>query len=91
MVHYSLLQLLARVLRLPYHRKLPAGGYAKDELGEKILYRVALQILKWKKRELKRRSKVEDLVEELKNYDEFNEGNVDRFFREMYEIHLSRD
>jgi hypothetical protein len=59
--------------------------------GEKILYRVALQILKWKKKRLKKRNKVEDLVEELKNYDEFNEGNVDRFFREMFEIQLSRE
>jgi hypothetical protein len=47
------------LLRLPYHRELPAGGYSKDELGEKILYRVALQILKWKKRELKTKDKVE--------------------------------
>lgn len=69
MVHYALLQLPACVLRFPYLRELPAGGYAKDELGEKILYRVALQILKWKKRELKSKGKVEDLVEELKNYD----------------------
>lgn len=60
---------------------LPLGGYAKDELGEKILYRVALQILKWKKRLLKSMKNVEDIIEELKNYDEFNDGNVDTFFR----------
>lgn len=52
---------------------------------------MALTILRWKKRRLKRKDKVEDLVEELKNYDEFNEGNVDQFFREMFEIQLSRD
>lgn len=34
---------------------------------------------------------VEKIIEELKNYDEFNEGNVDIFFREMYEIPLKRD
>jgi hypothetical protein len=42
---------------------LPLGGYAKDELGEKILYRVALQILKWKKRGLKKMTTVEDIIE----------------------------
>lgn len=55
------------------------------------MYRVALQILKWKKRLLKSMKNVEDIIEELKNYDEFNEGNVDTFFREMYEIPLKRD
>ncbi len=36
-------------------------------------------------------NKVEDLIEELKNYDEFNEGNIDDFFKEMFEIPLKRE
>lgn len=34
---------------------------------------------------------VEEIIDELKNYDEFNDGNVDIFFREMFEIPLKRD
>lgn len=30
------------------------------------------------------------MVEELKNYDEFNETNIDSFFAEMYGLSLSR-
>jgi hypothetical protein len=30
------------------------------------------------------------MVEELKNYDEFNETNIDAFFAEMYTLSLSR-
>lgn len=55
------------------------------------MYRVALQILKWKKKLLKSMKDVEEIINELKNYDEFNDGNVDIFFREMFEIPLKRD
>lgn len=36
--------------------------------GEKILYRVALQILKIKKKKLKKINEFEFLIEELKNF-----------------------
>jgi hypothetical protein len=55
-----------------------------------VIYRVALQILKMKKHALKQMNQVEDIVDELKNYDELIESNIDSFFDGMYSIHLSR-
>lgn len=51
---------------------------------------MALQILKMKKHALKQMNQVEDIVDELKNYDELIESNIDSFFDGMYSIHLSR-
>jgi hypothetical protein len=44
------------------------------------LYRVALQILKEKKKILKKLETQEDVFNELKSYDEFNRATIDRFF-----------
>lgn len=55
-----------------------------------MIYRVALQILKMKKHHLKTLKSVEKIVEELKNYDELLESNIDEFFDGMYKINLSR-
>ena len=38
--------------------------------GEKILYRVALQILKIKKKKLKTLHQFEDIIDELKNFED---------------------
>jgi phosphoglucomutase len=70
---------------------LPNGGYAEAEVGEKVIYRVALQILQMKKRELKKMNKIERIVEELKNFGDLLESDIDSFFDSMYEINLSRD
>ena len=56
-----------------------------------MLYRVALQMLKIKKKSIKHLKKVEDVVDELKTYHEFTEANVDDFFREMFELKLRRE
>jgi len=39
-----------------------------------------MQILKMKKKALKKYHQVEKIVEELKNYDELIEPNIDAFF-----------
>ena len=41
------------------------------QAGEKVLYRVALQVLKVKKKNLKHFKKLEDAVDELKSCEEF--------------------
>lgn len=43
-----------------------------------------------KKHHLKTLKSVEKIVEELKNYDELLESNIDEFFDGMYKINLSR-
>lgn len=44
--------------------------------GEKILYRVALQILKEKKRIIKKMSTPEDVIGEIKSCEEFGKGHI---------------
>lgn len=58
--------------------------------GEKILYRVALQILKEKKRVIKMLDAPEDVIAEIKNCEEFNKARIDKFFHDMFLINLSR-
>ena len=41
---------------------------------------MALQILKIKKKALKKYNQVEKIIDELKNYDELIEPNIDAFF-----------
>lgn len=43
-----------------------------------------------KKHLLKTLKQVEDIMNELKNYDELIEPNIDAFFDGMYKINLSR-
>lgn len=43
-----------------------------------------------KKHSLKQMNKVEKIVEELKNYDELLDSNIDAFFDSMFKINLSR-
>lgn len=58
--------------------------------GEKILYRVALQILKYKKKIIKKLKDMGEIINELKSVQEFNQITINKFFEEMFEINLSR-
>lgn len=60
--------------------------------GEKILYRVALQILKLKKKKLKKLTEFENIMEELKNFEDLvtTEEEIDKFIFDMFEINFSR-
>ena len=59
--------------------------------GEKVIYRVALMVLKTKKKRLKTLDNLEDFIEELKSYQEFNEANLDRFMSEAFSLKISRE
>jgi hypothetical protein len=54
--------------------------------GEKILYRVALQILKLKKKKLKKLTEFEDIMEELKNFEDLvtTDEEIDKFIFDMF-------
>lgn len=58
--------------------------------GDKVLYRVALQILKEKKKHIKKLGSFEDVIAELKSYEEFGKGLIDKFFSEALAIKFSK-
>lgn len=58
--------------------------------GKKILYRVALAILKLKKRKAKEMNSFEDTLMFLKNFDDFRDVPASDFVKEMFSFNVSR-
>ena len=51
---------------------------------------MALQILKEKKAIIKKLTDMGEIIEELKNTEEFNQCTINKFFSEMFNINMSR-